>query len=461
MIRFEGVSFRYQGSDSGIFDIDLTVAAGECVVLCGTSGCGKTTVTRMVSALIPSFYHGKKEGRVLVRDSDVEGLRSWEVGSLVGSVFQDPKSQFFSTELTGEVAFACENRGIDRMEIRRRTDGALAMMDLEALRSRAVDTLSSGEQQRVAIASVYALTPTVLVFDEPTANMDATGMAQLRKTVLGLKRRGLTLLVAEHRIAWLDGIADRYLYLRAGRICRQFSPSEMRALPNIERRRMGLRSVIPVPQPHLPAPHGARLAIQCRGLACRRGQTQVWRGLDLSFFTHRITAIMGPNGVGKTTLGLVLSGLLRQREGEVIVSGRRLRPARRRRELWFCANNTGAQFFTNSVSDELLMSMRERSEKNIGRARDILRRMGLYQYRDAHPACLSGGQRQRLAIACALLSDRNILVLDEPTSGLDAANMRIIATELKTAAAGGRCVLVITHDAEFVAECCDSVVSLG
>ena len=461
MIRFEGVSFRYQGSDSGIFDIDLTVAAGECVVLCGTSGCGKTTVTRMVSALIPSFYHGKKEGRVLVRDSDVEGLRSWEVGGLVGSVFQDPKSQFFSAELTGEVAFACENQGMDRMEIRRRTDGALAMMDLEALRSQAVDTLSSGEQQRVAIASVYALTPTVLVFDEPTANMDATGMAQLRKTVLGLKRRGLTLLVAEHRIAWLDGIADRYLYLRAGRICRQFSPSEMRALPDVERRRMGLRSAILVPQPHLPAPHGARLAIQCRGLACRRGQTQVWRGLDLSFFTHRITAIMGPNGVGKTTLGLVLSGLLRQREGEVIVSGRRLRPARRRRELWFCANNTGAQFFTNSVSDELLMSMRERSEKNIGRARDILRRMGLYQYRDAHPACLSGGQRQRLAIACALLSDRNILVLDEPTSGLDAANMRIIATELKTAAAGGRCVLVITHDAEFVAECCDSVVSLG
>ena len=113
---------------------------------------------------------------------------------------------------------------------------------------------------------------------------------------------------------------------------------------------------------------------------------------------------------------------------------------------WFCANNTGTQFFTNSVSDELLMSMREHSEKDIGRARDILRRMGLYQYRDAHPACLSGGQRQRLAIACALLSDRNILVLDEPTSGLDAANMRIIATELKTAAAGGRCVLVITHD---------------
>ena len=155
MIRFEGVSFRYQGSDSGIFDIDLTVAAGECVVLCGTSGCGKTTVTRMVSALIPSFFHGKKEGRVLVRGSDVEGLRSWEVGSLVGSVFQDPKSQFFSAELTGEVAFACENRGMDRMEIRRRTDGALAMMDLEALRSRAVDTLSSGEQQRVAIASVW------------------------------------------------------------------------------------------------------------------------------------------------------------------------------------------------------------------------------------------------------------------------------------------------------------------
>ena len=418
MIELTRASFQYENSDRGVQDISLSVKGGECVVLTGLSGCGKTTVTRLVNGLAPSYYPGVFSGNARIDGKDISSLSTWEIGRLVGSVFQDPKSQFFSSELAGEVAFPCENYGLSAREIRERTDAAIEALKLSHLKDRAVDVLSSGEKQRAAIASVYAMKPKVFVCDEPTANLDAAGTRQLAQTLRQLKEQGFTLLIAEHRIDWLMGIADRFLYLRDGRIEAEYTPENLLCLPEADILGMGLRS------PHegkcLPAPSvldESPAVLKTAGLSKRIRKEVIFEDISLSVPEGSVTAITGQNGAGKTTLAQILCGLTRQTRGH--------------------------------------------TEESKDRARHLLKELGLYEYRDAHPSALSGGQKQRLAIACAIFSDRRILILDEPTSGLDGQNMRLIAEKLKSEARRGRTILVITHDKELIESCCDRIAKIG
>ena len=180
MIELKNVSFQYEGSKDGIWNVNLSIAQGECVVLTGVSGCGKTTLTRLMNGLAPSYFSGSISGSVCIDDRDITGIAAWEIGTIVGSVFQNPKSQFFSSELAGEVAFGCENYGFPREEIQKRADESIESFSLPSVRKRSLDVLSSGEKQRVAIASVYATRPKVFVCDEPTANLDLEGIDQLK-----------------------------------------------------------------------------------------------------------------------------------------------------------------------------------------------------------------------------------------------------------------------------------------
>jgi len=164
-----------------------------------------------MNGLAPSYFKGSISGSICIDDIDITGMTAWEIGTIVGSVFQNPKSQFFSSELVGEVAFGCENHGFSREAIQERTDKSIETFSLSLIRKRPLDVLSSGEKQRVAIASVYAMRPKVFVCDEPTANLDLGGIEQLLGTLFKLKAQGYTLVIAEHRLSWLSELADRII----------------------------------------------------------------------------------------------------------------------------------------------------------------------------------------------------------------------------------------------------------
>ena len=461
MIRFEHASFCYADSTAGVEDVRLHVGKGECVVLTGPSGNGKTTLLRLANGLAPSYFAGTLRGSIRIDGKDRNGEPLWERGRIVGSVFQDPKSQFFSSEMPGEVAFACENYGLPQEDIVSRTDAAMLKFRLEGLRNRPLDALSSGEKQRTAVASVYALNPSVYVCDEPTANLDEPGIGELRGALQSLKREGKTLLIAEHRLSWLMGLADRFVYIRDGRIRWEKTPEQMEALTQRELERLELRTTRTSEPEALPTPSGKGAPLlSLDGLSCRRNGNLIWDGICLSVWPGQIVAITGPNGSGKTTLAKVVAGLERASEGEVALHGRKAAPGLRRRRCWYCSNDTSTQFFASSVAEEMLLGL-PRTEAVLAEARDLLERFGLSGLKEEHPAILSGGQKQRLSIACALLSGRDVLLFDEPTSGLDGGNMRRIADALGRAASEGKTVLIVTHDEELIASCCDFRFKIG
>lgn len=345
MIRFDHVNFQYADSDAGVTDICLHVRKGECVVLTGPSGNGKTTLVRLVNGLAPAFYTGRFSGCIQIDGKDRSGEPLWKRGKTVGSVFQDPGSQFFSSEMPGEVAFSCENYGFPHEKIVLQTDAAIRKFHLEHLRSYSLDVLSSGEKQRTAVASVYALNPPVYVCDEPTANLDGKGIEELREVLQSLKQEGCTLLIAEHRLSWLMDLADRFVYIRDGAVQWERTPEQMRRLSSETLEQLELRVVRQYRSTRLSPPIGIGTPIlSLQGLSCKRRNHTIWENLNLVAWVGQIIAITGRNGAGKTTLAKIVTGLERPSKGSIFLHGRKTSPAQRRKNCWYSSNDTGTQF---------------------------------------------------------------------------------------------------------------------
>ena len=462
-IAFDGIRFEYTGGSDLIVDLSLRVAPGELVVLTGPSGSGKTTLTRLVNGLLPHFYPGRLTGRVLLDGHDLAGLETWERGRSIGSVFQDPRSQFFSNEVAGEIAFGCENYGLEHQEIVERVHETAAALRLEDILGRALRGLSYGMRQRIAIASARAVDPQVYVLDEPSANLDLDSTEDLHELIRGLKERGRTVIVAEHRLHYLMDLADRIVCLRHGRIEAEFTADEFAALPGRRLVEMGLRmpsleSLRHDPRPSEPGT-AAGPVLEARALRRRFGRATALGGVDLRLRPGEITALVGPNGAGKSVLGRTLAGLARPDSGEVRLRGGPARRSRRRHEVWYIGQDLDSQLFGESVLDELLTGRRHRDRLR-GRATGILRELGLDGLAEQHPSTLSGGQKQRLILGAALMDEAPVLILDEPTSGLDGRTMRSVSALLRRLAGQGRTVVLITHDVECALECCTRVVRM-
>ena len=246
MISIDNVSFGYGEAQETLSQVSAAIAPGECVLLCGASGCGKTTVTKLINGLIPSFTPGcRLEGRVEVDGLDPGTTPMYELARKVGSVFQNPKSQFFNLDTDSELAFGLENEGRPPEEIRRRVADTVEALHLQELQRRSIFSLSGGQKQLLAFGSVYAMGPEVFVLDEPTANLDQDAIARLHDQIVYLKRQGRTVVIAEHRLYFLTDLIDRALYLRDGVLERTFTREQFCALTDGEREALGLRTLIP------------------------------------------------------------------------------------------------------------------------------------------------------------------------------------------------------------------------
>ena len=460
MISIDNVSFGYGEAQETLSQVSASITPGECVLLCGASGCGKTTVTKLINGLIPAFTPGcRLEGRVEVDGLDPGTTPMYELARKVGSVFQNPKSQFFNLDTDSELAFGLENEGRPPEEIRKRVADTVDALHLQELQARNIFSLSGGQKQLLAFGSVYAMGPEIFVLDEPTANLDQDAIARLHDQIAGLKRQGRTVVIAEHRLYFLTDLIDRALYLRDGVLERTFTRKQFFALTDGEREALGLRTLIPAGCT-LPAaaPAGAKEGLSVEGLTCAyRKEPPVFQALSFSARPGEVVAITGPNGVGKTTLSRCLCGLIREQAGQIVLNGRPLNRKEQQKAAFCVMQDVNHQLFSDSVWGECRMSAPDVPDSSL---KGVLDSLHLLPFRERHPMSLSGGQKQRLAVATALLSEKPILIFDEPTSGLDYARMVEVSGVIRSLAQQGRIVLVVTHDQEFLQRACDRVLRL-
>lgn len=461
MIRLEQVSFQYgvnRQKESQLTNVSLHIRPGEFILLTGKSGCGKTTLTRIINGLCPQFYAGTLTGTYQLEERNAASIPINELGTIVGSVFQDPRSQFFATNTTDEIVLGMENMAASREVMETRLRETALQVGVENLLERPIFPLSSGEKQRIAIASVCAVQPRVLVLDEPSANLDSDAISRLSTLLFRLKEEGTTIILSEHRLHYVQDIFDRMIIMDGGIITAEYGRKDALRLHESDMKSMGLRLFQePSIAPGNRIPEDAHACLRAHQISIAFDGQKVLDEVGLCAMKGKILAIMGGNGAGKSSFCRVLTGLYRQQVGQVFVDGKAAKRKRRTLRTFFVQQDTDYQLYAATVEDEFRVGKRQ---KDISKAeiQGFLRDVGLDGMVERHPLSLSGGQKQRLLLALAIASGKDILVLDEPTSGLDGANMRVTADLLKQIARQGKSIILITHDLELVNEAADSVL---
>ena len=422
MIELKNVTFTYHNAErsAGVYGIDLQIPAGQVVLLCGLSGCGKTTITRLINGLAPAYYAGTLEGQVLIDGRDSASVTLYELSQKVGSVFQNPRSQFFSLDSTSEIAFGCENTGVPREEMYRRIGQVSRDLDMADLLDRNLFALSGGEKQKIACASAAAMQPAIFVLDEPSSNLDLRSIANLKAVIRKWKEQGKTVVIAEHRLYYLMEIADRVIYMENGRIIKDFPIAEFLKVDTEVLHRKGLRSqkameytpgciracqtggilegtfecaaagkspafdCASVERSPAPECASAEEAFVCdpaeekppvfedtsvekllvferyvpfSGLAFSYGKKRVLDIPELKVPSGAVTGVLGFNGAGKSTLARVICGLEKRAKGVLNDNGKSYTAKTRLKKSYMVMQDVNHQLFTESVIEEILLSM--------------------------------------------------------------------------------------------------------
>lgn len=458
MIQFEDIHFTYTGTAAAeicVKDINISVKAGECILLCGRSGCGKTTITKLINGLIPCYFPGELRGKVSVNGFDVFQTPMYQLAEKVGSVFQNPRTQFFNVDVDSEIAFGTENEALPPDELHKRLNDTFNALKINHLQGRNIFELSGGEKQKVAFASVYAMNPDVYLLDEPSSNLDIASIGDLKSYLRLLKDQGKTILIAEHRLYYLLDIADRIVYLAEGEIKKVYTPSEFRAIPDADRKNMGLRAV------DLKNVHHQSIATQLQqetltvqNVALFHKKRLILDRVSFHASKGEIIGVVGYNGAGKTTFLRTLCGLHKEYTGNFLWQQKAQSEKERMKRSYMVMQDVNYELFADSVEAECSFGIRSIDTALVEKT---LEELGLLDVRERHPNTLSGGQKQRVAIAASMICGKELLVFDEPTSGLDYDSMEQVGNLLKKLAED-KIVFVVTHDYEFICQTCTRLI---
>ena len=482
-IEARGLGYRYPAEGYALRDVNLTIAPGEYVLLCGASGSGKSTLCRALNGLVPHFHGGWLEGHLRVDGLETRDHPVAELFAHVGLVFQNPQAQLFNSTVERELAFGLESLGLSPQEIRRRVRWAAEVLDIEHLLERSPRQLSGGEEQLVAIGAILALRPAILVLDEPFANLDPAGAARVRAILRKIHHMGTTVVVAEHRLHELVADADRMVVLHRGQVVMDGPPRQVlredvaryglepplpvrlfrewgrSEIPLTVEEAQALLTLTPLPHPPLLSPaaqetgvRGEVPALEARDVYFAFDGQEVLRGVSLTVRRGECVALVGANGSGKTTLIKHFVGLHRPVRGQVLVLGRSTRGRRvadLARQVGLVFQNPNDQLFAPSVQEEIEAGPRALGLYDPACREELIALFGIKPLQERSPYRLSEGEKKRVTFAAVMAWRPEILVLDEPTTGQDKPFRDRLTRLLGELRARGHTVVLVTHDLEF------------
>ena len=451
MLTLENLSLFYE-QDKKILDcINLTVADGECILLTGESGSGKSSIINSINGLAFEYENAKISGTIKVDNRELKGMELYEISLMISSVFQNPKTHFFNVDTTLELLFYLENIGLDRKEMESHMEDMLKLFPIKHLLGRSIFELSGGEKQILCVAACYISGCKIIVLDEPSSNLDDKYIDILKEMLQILKNKGITLIIAEHRIYYLTDLADRIIIVRKGELFKELTKDE---LLNSEKQ-LGLRSAIKTVLKAQNKSVGNDLNIKKLEYNFKDGS-----GLkieDISFGLGNIYGITGKNGCGKSTFIRVMTGLDDKGKSEITFNGKILNKKDRLKNSSLVMQDVNHQLFTDSVEEEIKLGVKDLSQDRLD---NVLFGLELTELKDRHPMSLSGGQKQRVAIASVLCKNSRFIFFDEPTSGMDYKNMIRISKLIKEMSIKDNIIFIVSHDNEFLNETADSILCL-
>ena len=438
MLEFKDVSFTYKNSNNKVLDrVNFKINKGECILLTGVSGSGKSTLIHLMNGLIPTLYEGKLEGEILFKNKDLKDIESYDISKNIGYVSQDPRGHFFTTNTTSELVFSMENYGIPLNEMKKKYSELVNLLELEKLVDKNIIYISSGERQKIAIGCSLSLEPEIIILDEPSSNLDFHMTKKLKQLIEKLKTKGYTIIIAEHRMYYIQDLIDRVFVINNGKV--------------IEKTISDLESNNEVPLRSLDI-----FNLELENISCKNKELlmevnnitykNILTNITTTVYKGDVIGLIGKNGVGKTTLLRLLSNIMKPNKGKIVG---KVVP-------FLVMQDMDYQFFTESVESEMKFGSADNDLEIIN---SLLMKLGLTELKDKIPFELSGGQKQRLLIAISALANVNLLMFDEPTSGLDYVNMTKVSGILKDLSKNSA-LIVATHDIEFLYKTCNRVVYL-
>ncbi|MBN1216945.1 MAG: energy-coupling factor ABC transporter ATP-binding protein [Candidatus Lokiarchaeota archaeon] len=508
MIKIEDLSFTYNQSSNQILNnISLEINDGEFILITGPSGSGKTTLIRLFNGLIPYFYGGKISGKVNIQSLNLFKTETRQLAKKVGFVFQNPDNQLFMNEVESEIAFGLENLNLPVNTIKKRVEETLDSIGIAHLRRRTIGELSGGEKQKVAIASILAMNPEVIVLDEPTAELDPKSAEDILMLIQKLNDElGLTIILIEHRLDRVIQFVDRMIIIEKGKILKDGPPKilfkenlskigitippiiklcnilEIDKIPlTVKESREILSDFInnikyPIENiedenkntNYFDQSDKKKLLVELSNISFNyEKNNRVLNNINLRMYEGEFIAIMGRNGSGKTTLLKLINGLLKPGRGKINIENNTIEKssvAELAQKIGYIFQNPANQFYHDTVEDEItyiLNNLKYDSNKAKVLLDNILEQFDLEKYRKVYPRYLSVGEQQKLALASVLVTNPKILLLDEPTHGMDYKQKTIFFSYLNAYCKKGNLVILITHDVESVAEYSDRVVLLA